>query len=459
MRERPEEDVGSQRTRQTRPKNCRNRECVAAALERVTREGCADGASTQLLKLGPRSTDVRRMELTLARQPIFDRHGGLHAYELLYRPSSAGVVVSPSAATARVLVASVMEIGLVPLTGGRRAFVNVGEAMLTSSLLEVLPPSEVTIEVLEDVPATLEVLRALERLRGLGFQIALDDLVGDPPERRALLPFGDVWKLDVLEGFTPGILALLERRESLGHEPTLLAEKVESHACYAEAIRHGFELFQGYYHGRPEVRSAGALPLAATSVLRLVQRLYAQDPDIDAIESALSSDAALVVRLLRLVGSSAWGLRRPVASIQQALVLLGLVQVRRWATVLALAELDLTRSPEALRRSLVRAKLCVASGDPGSTDELFLLGLFSLLETLTGRPLAEWADELPLSGAAREALVEGSGPLSDPLSIAVAIEEGRWDELAVLEARHPEAVRRARTIVPSAWEDANRALP
>lgn len=400
------------------------------------------------------------MELTLARQPIFDRRGDLYAYELLYRaPNASASVVSASTATARVLVASVMEIGLAALTGGRRVFVNVGEAMLESSLLDVLPPSEVTIEVLEDVPATLEVLRALERLRELGFQIALDDLVDDPPERRAQLPFGDVWKLDVLEGFTPGIFALLERRESLGHKPRLLAEKVESRECHAEAIGHGFDLFQGYYHGRPEVRRSSALPLAATSVLRLVRRLYMPDPNIASIEAVLSSDAALVVRLLRLVSSPVWGLRQSVVSIQQALVLLGIVQVRRWATVLALAELDLTRSPEALRRSLVRAKLCMACGDPAFTDELFLLGLFSLLDTLTGRPLTEWADELPLSPTAREALVDGRGPLSDPLRIAIAVEEARWDELAHLEAHHPEAVRSARDAVPSAWVEANRALP
>ncbi|MCU0677257.1 MAG: hypothetical protein MUE69_31270, partial [Myxococcota bacterium] len=170
------------------------------------------------LKLGvDRPMDVT-MELLLARQPIFDRSGDLHAYELLYRsatPDSPGV--SGSTATARVLVASVMEIGLSALTAGRRAFINVGQTLLESGLLEALPASEVTLEVLEDVPATPSVLATLQRLREAGFQIALDDLVDDPPERRALLALGDVWKVDVLHGITPAIRGLLERRAEMGH--------------------------------------------------------------------------------------------------------------------------------------------------------------------------------------------------------------------------------------------------
>lgn len=396
------------------------------------------------------------MELLLARQPIFDRFGDLHAYELLYRsatPDSPGV--SGSAATARVLVASVMEIGLSALTAGRRAFINVGQTLLESGLLEALPACEVTLEVLEDVPATPSVLATLERLREAGFQIALDDLVDDPPERRALLALGDVWKVDVLHGITPAIRGLLERRAEMGHRPVLLAEKVESGAAFAEARELGFELFQGYFHGRPETRRSNALPLAASSVLRLVRRLYTPDATVASIEAVLASDAALVVRLLRLVSSPAFGLRRPVTSVQQALVLLGIDQIRRWATVLAIAQLDLARAPEALRRSLVRAKLCVACGDPARADELYLLGLFSLLDTLTGRPMSEWAEDLPLCPEARQSLVEGTGPLGPPLRTAIAVEAGDWQALRSMDRA---IVQRVCDVIPIAWEEANLVL-
>jgi EAL and modified HD-GYP domain-containing signal transduction protein len=348
-----------------------------------------------------------------------------------------------------------MEIGLSALTAGRRAFINVGQTLLESGLLEALPACEVTLEVLEDVPATPSVLATLERLREAGFQIALDDLVDDPPERRALLALGDVWKVDVLHGITPAIRGLLERRAEMGHRPVLLAEKVESGAAFAEARELGFELFQGYFHGRPETRRSNALPLAASSVLRLVRRLYTRDATVASIEAVLASDAALVVRLLRLVSSPAFGLRRPVTSVHQALVLLGIDQIRRWATVLAIAQLDLARAPEALRRSLVRAKLCMACGDPARADELYLLGLFSLLDTLTGRPISEWAEDLPLCPDARQSLVEGTGPLGPPLRTTIAVEAGDWEALRSMD---PDVVQRVCDVVPIAWEEANLVL-
>ena len=241
----------------------------------------------------------------------------------------------------------------------------------------------------------------------------------------------------------------------LFRSPVLLAEKVESELVFAEARELGFELFQGYFHGRPETRRSSALPLAASSVLRLVRRLYTPDATVASIEAVLASDAALVVRLLRLVSSPAFGLRRPVTSVQQALVLLGVDQIRRWATVLAIAQLDLARAPEALRRSLVRAKLCMACGDPARADELYLLGLFSLLDTLTGRPMSEWAEDLPLCPDARQSLVEGTGPLGLPLRTAIAVEAGDWEALRSMD---PAIVQQVCDVVPIAWEEANLVL-
>ena len=366
----------------------------------------------------------------VARQPILDASGHVFGYELLYRAAADATSCQDSRdlAAARVLNDAVLTLGLDTLTGGRRAFINTTRHMLLNDLVTVLAPEAVVIEVLENVGFDDEVVTAVKRLRERGYAIALDDFTfADGAE--VLLPYARYVKVDVLS------TSVDERRrieKAVKNGTKLVAEKVESAEVFEEARALGYQLFQGYYFCRPTTFSGGALSARRLAYARLLAALNKSNVSVNSIEDLIKHDASLTYRVLRCINSAAFGIRREIQSIRQALVLLGLDQIRKWASVWALAGLNGGASSELVTIAILRARSCeiVATRVIGAEDasEYFLLGLCSLLEAMLGQPMAVAVAELPLSENVRSALLGEHNKARLILDAVVAHERGEWDE-------------------------------
>lgn len=384
----------------------------------------------------------------IARQPILDRARRVVAYELLFRPSEGAGATGPlpEQATASVLTDAVMAFGLDTLTLGRPAFINATRFLLLEGLHgleEILPPDRVVIEVLEDIEADAEVIEACAKLKQSGYAIALDDFVLS--ERNAgLVPLADYIKIDLLAGPPADPRGPIGRLRD-GTLPTFVAEKVETIGQYEQAAAVGFDCFQGYFFGRPSTQTARRLPGHRLSRLQLLHVL--QDPDLDAIrlEALIQQDAGLCYRLLRTANSAGFGQTRPLSSIRQAIVLIGVGVVRRWVMLWLLAGLGESAHPELLAMSAVRARCCelLAGHVPGaSPDEGFLLGMCSLLDAILNQPMSVVVEELPLPAAMRAALVGEDNFERRLLECALALDRGEWSltrRLALLTGIGPDA--------------------
>lgn len=394
-----------------------------------TGAGTADYAGVTRPQGEPASFERARRRTSVARQPIFDRRGRVVAYELLFRGGDADEAAPPGerpdddVASARVLVDCLMELGLDRVVGGRRAYVNVGESFLVHRLALALPSERVTLEILETVNPTPDVLSALGELRAAGYEIALDDFVHDA-ETRAFLPFADVVKVEVMTRGDDELRTLLAELRPYG--ATLLAEKVETEADHRRCLELGFELFQGYFFARPAPVEGQTMRAGPLATLRLAALVQSPDLDLDRIEAEIHKDAALGYRLLRHLNSAFFALPRPVRSIRDALVMLDEVSVRRWATVVVLAGLT-GKPPELLVLALVRARTCelvAGSLREGSPEEAFVTGLLSVADALADAPIVETLAQLPLTPRLRAAILEGKGVEGQILRAVQAFERG-----------------------------------
>jgi EAL and modified HD-GYP domain-containing signal transduction protein len=135
--------------------------------------------------------------------------------------------------------------------------VNCTREALVRGLLTLLPPSTV-LELLETVESDEEVLAACRRMKALGYQIALDDF-RKSEKTEGLIALADYVKVDFR------LSCKQERSEIIRHlsrnAATLVAEKIETAEEFEIAIEEGFQLFQGYYLGRPKVFSKREFPL------------------------------------------------------------------------------------------------------------------------------------------------------------------------------------------------------
>ena len=217
----------------------------------------------------------------LGRQPIINRSEQLVAFELLFRdrPTGGANICDDLTATANVIVNAFDALGLQSVLGPHRGFLNVSMDFLLGEPIRLLPKNQIVLEILDTVAATPAIVRRCTELKCYGYQLALDDLAWIDERERALLPVADIIKVD-LQQVPDGTLQSLVAE--LQHWPGLkLAEKVESRE-QAECCRAlGFDLFQGYYFGRPEILRAERTKAANRDELQCERQFALSDAVIE----------------------------------------------------------------------------------------------------------------------------------------------------------------------------------
>ena len=367
----------------------------------------------------------------VARQPIFDSRFSVIAHELLYRPApEANQSVPPDGglATARVIVDSCLEIGLDRLTGSVPAHINFPRELMVSDAPLPVDPALVVIEVLESVRADSDVIDALSAWRQRGHRIALDDFCWEKSDA-GLLAFAHIVKLDVQQ--------LSERRlertykELRSRKLTIIAEKVETVEEFERCKALGFDAFQGYFLGRPELFRGRRVPTDRFATFRILVELQNPEVNAAALEQLVARDAATSYRILRCIKSSFYGLARPVDSIRHAIVVLGTEKLRSLCAAVLLGKFD-DRPLQLLTNTLVRARMCellAKAGGVRETGPYFMTGLFSTLDALLGVPLEEALDQIPLAEPVVRAVLNSEGDLGRRLRCVQDYESGRWDAL------------------------------
>lgn len=374
------------------------------------------------------------MDVFVARQPIFNVKGELDAYELLYRRTAASRFAdgdSTGQMSADVVVQTFLEVGLDQITRGKTGFINFSEGMLLGSYYDLLDPGSIVVELLEDVEATPEVEVACARLVKRGYRLALDDfVVGGSQE--SLIPLADIVKVDVLNRTPEEVGAYVQ--PLLGRNVRLLAERVETVEIHDECKRIGFELFQGYFYSRPEVVANQGVSVAQTSMIKLMSLLGSEDAsDLD-IENGFRHDAALSYKLLRMLSTAAQE-GKGVDSIRYALRLVGRGTLQRWLSLLLASSLGKGGGTdmEIVHTAVLRARFCellgVRAGKTASADALFLVGLFSMMDSLLRMTMEDLLSRIDLKDTVRKALLHRSGPLAEFLLLAEAYEAGEWESV------------------------------
>ncbi len=394
----------------------------------------------------------------VARQPIFDRSGQVYAYELLYRSCLDNYFAhyDGDEASSTVINDSMFGFGLESLTGGKTAFINLTRTVLLNEWVTVIPKELVAVEVLETVEPDDAVIDACKKLKQNGYTLVLDDFVYDE-KFEPLLALADVVKIDFIVSSKEERAAMCQRFSDAPF--TLLAEKVETHEEYQEALELGFSYFQGYFFCKPEVISRKDVPGFKLNYLRFLQELNRPDLDYSNMEKVIKQDMALSYKLLRYINSVAFGWRKKVESIKQALVMLGERPLKKWASLAAFSSIAEDKPPELLTTSLVRAAFCESiAADVAMKDkelDLFFIGMLSVVDALVDRPIDEILDEINISDEVKAALTDGGTPAANVLQLIISYQQADWDKVAdmiellgVDEARVPELYYEA-----IAWAD------
>lgn len=372
----------------------------------------------------------------IARQPILTAEENVIGYELFFRESQfQNRTTTDAEREAAATIDMLNLVGLGVLCDGRLAFINCTHNMLLSDYLALLPPSEVVVELQNEIPVNEKVIQKCQHLKRCGYSIALDNFVPNDP-REALVPYAHFLKIDITR-VTPEQCALLARLHAT-EECKLLAQQVETREQFLAARKSGFTRFEGYFFRIPENLRARQIPANQSTYVRLLSAVSKPEVEFAEIEDLIKHEPSLCYRLLRYLNSPLLGLSAPVVSVRNALSLLGQDESVRWIRMATTLVMGQDKPSDLILSSLVRARFCelIAPRVEHGNSDLFLMGMLSLIDSILSVPIGMVIDELGLDANLKAQLLAAKTKTKTPLSpiydLMVAREAGDWGQVSHL---------------------------
>ena len=352
-------------------------------------------------------------QVALGYAPFIDRQRVITAVRLTV--FAARPEAPPNAAELLLALAEVW-----PENGGRVSL-NVVSELLLGELLKCAPTTNLMVEVPAFMACDPCHTEALQVLHGRGNTLLIK---GRPltPLPREILPCFAYSIVDVTEERRDGLPAPGGVSRQIAHVQEGVRTLVEMNQAFG---RGAFAVLGWPLDDAVVAAAKGSVQPQVQVIVELINRVDREEP-IDRLEGVLKNDPTLAFRLLRYINSAAFGLSVEVSSFRHALMLLGYSRLKRWlALLLTSAGKDLDLKPvtyAAVRRGLLMEELGRSSTDDDQRGEMFICGVFSLLDRMMRQPFADLLRTIPVPERVRAALVDGSGPFQPYLELVQAVE-------------------------------------
>jgi EAL and modified HD-GYP domain-containing signal transduction protein len=396
------------------------------------------------------STTKMNAEKYLTRQPIIDRHHQIIAYELLFQHSEhpADQATKPDQNTHLDVIGNALYGQKEDwLLKDKLIFIEMNEELLMSDFRAQPPANKVVIKLPKTIRITPALIQRIAELHRLGYRFSTG-VYALMPEFESILPFSSYITLDIGGLSAERMTAIVDNIKR--HPVKIIAEQVHEFGTYKaiESIR--FDFFQGYYCAHPEHYTNKTINPSQTLVLDLMNKVRG-DADIRQIEDAFKRDVALTFKLLRYINSAGFGLSCEVQSIRHAVSILGMKPLYRWLNLLLATASNKPTASALTRIAVTRGRLCELLGRhhmaQEDQDNLFITGVFSLLDAIMEMPMAEILARIALPENVSEALLNYSGLYGPTLELAIASEDRR--------AKQIEALTESLFLTPEQFNTAN----
>jgi EAL and modified HD-GYP domain-containing signal transduction protein len=373
-----------------------------------------------------------RPEVAVVRHPIADARANVVGYELRFGGAvDLGDASRDAKVTSALLIEAFGDIGLERLGGRHPAWITISRNFLVEIGPPPVRPDRAVLQIAA-YPAADDLLGILQQLARSGYTLALDAFDGRP-DIESLMSLCSIVRVPVDRLGTDGdvLEAAIERPRVQGS--VLVATGVGDHETFERCRDLGFTYFQGDWFAKPRLVRRRGVATAGLGSLRQLGELTAGDVSFEDLERIIGSDVGLSLKLLRYVNSAFFALPRTVGSLREALALLGVRTVRRWATVMMISAIP-DVPDELVAQGLRRARMCevlAGSALPEERETLFTIGLFSVADALLDAPMAEVLDTLPFTQEIQAALLRREGPKGELLAAVIAYERGDFSTLTV----------------------------
>lgn len=377
------------------------------------------------------------MMLTLI--PFFDRNMSVSAYSLFTRKNN--FLMNPSLLGSRQFDGAayvdglelIQELGTTTLSGGKPIFVSLNNISIFSSLeSECKNTNHAPILLIDQTfPPVSMYTDRIRELREFGYHFAIRNLPVHCYEDYApILSQMDYILIDCQK--IDAVKASFYFRK-LYPDICICASNIPNTETFGKlSPAETISLFEGTFFRMPVTRGEHKVSPLKINYISLLNLIEEDDFDLTKAADIISQDTALIISLLRLANTRSFN--SEITSVRVAVSMLGQKDLTRWIQTTVIEKLCSDKPNELMRLSLLRAKfaenLAPVFGMAMRSQELFLTGLFSILDIILDCSMEEALSMVRVSGKIRTALLEHTGSLAEVLHFIVKYESAEWQEVS-----------------------------
>ena len=371
--------------------------------------------------------------------PLFDENMSVRAYSLfaqkknfLLNPSLLGTGSNDGAANIAGLD-TIESMGMETLSPDKDVFVEINKISVFSDIDSQCSAPHERLVLLADHTITPEPMytKRLKELKEQGYKLAVRKLpVSKFEEYREILGLMDYIFLDQA---SVDVRKAKIYFNSVYPQIKLCVGNVDSTEIFEELAKEGgYHLYEGAFFRLPVTKGQAKVSPLKVNYIELLNMVNDDDFELTKAADVIGRDTALVISLLKMVNRFA--INSEITSIRHAAAMLGQRELKKWINTAVTNELCMDKPNEITRFSLLRAKfaenLAPVFGLGSQSSELFLMGLFSVLDLILDQPMADALQMIRVSRDIREALVNKEGKFAPVMDFILHYEEASWQEVS-----------------------------
>ncbi|QSX04952.1 HDOD domain-containing protein [Sedimentibacter sp. zth1] len=368
------------------------------------------------------------MRTYIVRQPILDENQEVLGYEILYREESENIEEKRSdVAAANAIENFLVEFDSNKFLDGKMAFLTFTPNLLLKNIPRIFSPQKLVIQIDDDTIIHPAAQKVVYEYRKKGYSVAINGF------EFALRYFSILDVVDIIKIDFSKVNDSLANIVNIGKNfnKKVIAYNVNNDEAYNYAKKIGCTYMQGSYVAEKLPTALHKMNHMQSNFFQLMVAITKEEPNVEEIEEIISRDVTLTYSLLKLVNSAYFALRHQAKSVKQALIVLGVGQLKQWIYLLSFKQDDGTMPSELIRISFLRANFCselcnFANGIEISKSEAYLIGMFSTLGILMEVSLENALDEVNVSELIKSALLSYEGKCGTLYKLVLAYEKAEW---------------------------------
>ncbi len=396
------------------------------------------------------------MDKYVVRQAIKEREKDeVVGYEIMIQSDNDSLYNASESAVADTISGFLMQNNSV-IFREKLTFLSFPPSLFFRNTPKMFDKEKLIIQIEDNIVVHPLAPNIIQKYRKAGYRFAINNFQFSP-KYFSMLEMADYAKVELADKKTgKGKISLVNLVDMLhGFHKKCIVVGVNTKEDYDLAKEVGADFLEGNYIESATITKSSKMEYMEGNFFQLVVEVTKDEPDVALIEEIISRDASLSYAILKMVNSAYFAMRKRTSSIRQALVTLGISQLRQWVYLLSMNESNRNNAlEEVLKLSFLRATFASALVDRMHTSEItkseaYMIGMFSTMDYMIDATLEEILTDIPLPKVVKDALIVHTGIGGRLFRLILDYEQADWKRLKI----HTEALNISTSTIAQLYLD------